>query len=268
MKLVHISDIHIHPQPILDQDPVDRFRQCLAHVAEYQSDADCVVITGDLTHRGDRESYEMLADILAVSPLKGRLTPRLLIGNHDRRDVFLSVFADSGRDTDGFVQWSEDQPAGRFIYMDSVDQGVDSGRYCSARRQWLERELEAASDAGKAAYLFLHHNPVPIHVANADAIGIVDEADLRAIFKRHAGTIRHIFFGHCHFTLSGVVDGIAYSAPRSTNHTCWPDFSGIVDRMGYGDLAPNYNVCFLTPDHSTIHSIDYLDEAKVKWRLD
>ncbi|MFZ2100369.1 MAG: metallophosphoesterase, partial [Oricola sp.] len=52
MKIVHISDIHISPEPILDLDPVANFRACLAHVEQYQGDADRIVITGDLTHHG------------------------------------------------------------------------------------------------------------------------------------------------------------------------------------------------------------------------
>lgn len=60
--------------------------------------------------------------------------------------------------------------------------------------------------------------------------------------------------------------GIPFSAPRSTNHSCWPDFSGIAHRMGHGDLQPNYNVCFLRGDDVVIHSIDFLDQHKVRWQ--
>jgi hypothetical protein len=42
MKIVHISDIHINAEPILGLDPVESFRECQAHVEEYQTDADKV----------------------------------------------------------------------------------------------------------------------------------------------------------------------------------------------------------------------------------
>ena len=268
MKLVHISDIHIHPQPILGIDPVENFRACLAHVAEFQADADRIVITGDLVHRGDRGSYERLARMLAESPLKDRLAPRLMIGNHDDRDAFRSVFPGAAADGEGYVQWVEDVPAGRFLYLDTAERGMHAGRYGEDRLAWLRRELDRAAGEGMDAWIFMHHNPTAVHVANADRIGLVEEASFRAFLADYRGTIRHIFFGHCHFTLSGVVHGIPFSAPRSTCHTCWPDFSGIADRMGYGDLAPNYNVCILS-DHSTVvHSVDFLDEHKVRWLED
>lgn len=268
MKLIHISDIHISPEPILGIDPVANFRACLDHVAEFHADADRIVITGDLTHHGRRESYQRLKDMLDESALKGAAAPRLLIGNHDDREIFRSVFRQSAADTDGHVQWFEDVAAGRFVYLDTAQAGTHAGHYGEERRAWLEAVLADARSQGRAAWLFMHHNPAAVHVANADVIGLVHEAEFQALIGRYNDVIRHIFFGHCHFTLSGVVRGIPFSAPRSTCHACWPDFSGIADRMGYGDLVPNYNVCLISEQSTVIHSIDFLDQDKVKWRED
>ncbi|MCY0153885.1 hypothetical protein OEG86_18505 [Hoeflea alexandrii] len=152
--------------------------------------------------------------------------------------------------------------------MDTVDQGKHSGRYCQQRMDWLRAVLDGARAKGQRAYLFMHHNPVRVHVANADIIGIIDERALQALLSEYKDTVAHLFFGHCHYTLSGAVCGIPYSAPRSTNHTCWPEFSGEINRMGYGDLAPNYNVCFLNENSTVVHSIDFLEADRVKWRID
>ncbi|OCW57838.1 metallophosphoesterase [Hoeflea olei] len=268
MKLVHISDIHIHPDPILGLDPIANFKACLAYVEAHDHDADRVVITGDLTHVGREDSYRELQRILAASSLKGKLAPRLLIGNHDDREVFASVFPGAQRDETGFIQWTEDTPAGLFVYMDTVDAGRHGGLYCAQRMAWLEKVLAGARAGGRRAYLFMHHNPVRVHVANADVIGILNEAELQGLLKRYNDTVAHLFFGHCHYTLSGAVAGIPFSAPRSANHACWPDFSGEINRMGYGELAPNYNVCFLGAHSTVVHSIDFLDAGKVQWRIE
>jgi 3',5'-cyclic AMP phosphodiesterase CpdA len=265
VKLIHISDIHIQPSPILGFDPVENFRLCLAHIERFHPDADRIVITGDLTHHGLEESYRQLQSMLDGSTLQGIRRPRLMVGNHDKRENFAAVFEDAAKDANGFVQWTEDTDAGLFVYLDTAEPGTHSGHYCARRQQWLRDVLDGAEKAGKAAWIFMHHNPVEVHVANADAIGLVQEAEFREILVRYRDTIRHIFFGHCHFTLSGQVSGIAFSAPRSTNHVCWPDFSGIVERMGYGAFSPNYNVCFLGESATVIHSIDFLDEDKVRW---
>lgn len=267
MKLVHISDIHLNADPILGLDSIANFKKCLAYVEAHDQDAERVVITGDLTHYGLEKSYRELAEILAGSSLKGKLEPRLMIGNHDNRATFASVFPDTKRDDGGFVQWTEDTPAGVFVYMDTVDQGQHSGRYCESRMAWLQDVLDQARAKGQKAYLFMHHNPVRVHVANADIIGLIDERALQALLKDYNDTAAHVFFGHCHYTLSGAVSGVPYSAPRSTNHVCWPEFSGQINRMGYGDLAPNYNVCFLEENSTVVHSIDFLEADRVKWKI-
>lgn len=267
MKLIHISDIHVSPTPILGFDPIANFEACLAHVAEFQGDADRIVITGDLTHRGGVESYERLKSILDRSPLQGKSSPRLMVGNHDVRENFAGVFGTTHRDENGFIQWVEETDAGRFVYLDTSEPGTHAGHYCASRQAWLTDVLDEAEKADKPVWLFMHHNPTSVHVANADEIGLVQEAEFQTILKRYRDTIRHIFFGHCHFTLSGQVCGIPFSAPRSTNHVCWPDFSGIAERMGYGAFSPNYNVCFLGTEATVIHSIDFLDEDKVRWAV-
>lgn len=265
MKIIHISDIHISGTPILGFDPIANFEACLAHVAEFQSDADRVIITGDLTHRGETENYKRLQSILDSSPLQENLRPRLLVGNHDDKENFVATFGETKRDGNGFVQWTEETDAGIFVYLDTAEPGTHAGHYCDKRQAWLTEVLSTAEAEGKPAWLFMHHNPIAVEVANADVIGIVQEAEFQAILTRFRDTVRHIFFGHCHFTLSGQVSGIAFSAPRSTNHVCWPDFSGIVERMGYGSFSPNYNVCFLGKAGTVIHSIDFLDEDKIRW---
>ena len=268
MKLVHISDIHISADPILGLDSIANFKKCLAYVEAHDHDADRVVITGDLTHHGLEESYRELKAILGGSSLRDKLEPRLMIGNHDNRGTFASVFPDANRDSGGFIQWTEETPAGLFVYMDTVDQGRHGGLYCDQRMAWLKSVLDNALGKGQKTYLFMHHNPVRVNVANADIIGILNEKELQSLLENYRDTVAHIFFGHCHYTLSGAVCGIPYSAPRSTNHVCWPEFSGQINRMGYGDLAPNYNVCFLSENSTVVHSIDFLEADKVKWKIE
>ncbi|MCY0147466.1 metallophosphoesterase [Hoeflea sp. G2-23] len=268
MKLVHISDIHLNHGSIGGHDPIANFRKCLAYVEAYDSDADRVVITGDLSHHGLETSYRELATILAESTLAGKLEPRLMVGNHDNRETFISVFPETQRDDNGFVQWTEETEAGLFVYIDTVDQGRHSGLYCAPRLAWLADVLDGARARGQRVYLFMHHNPVRVHVANADVVGMLNEREFQALLKSYQDVIAHIFFGHCHYSLSGSVCGIAYSAPRSTNHVCWPEFSGIINRTGYGELTPNYNVCFLRDDSVVVHTIDFLDADKVQWSIE
>lgn len=268
MKLVHISDIHIHHEDILDTAPIDNFAQVLANVEQYHADADKIVITGDLTHYGLTGSYRTLRTMLEKSKLRGKLAPQLLLGNHDDRKNFASIFPDTKRDENGFIQSVEKTDAGLFIYMDTEEPGTHAGHYCDKRQRWLRIELECARETRQPVYLFMHHNPIAVHVANADEIGIVQEAELQQILADYRDVIRHIFFGHCHFTLSGSVVGIPFSAPRSTNHPCWPDFTGSAGRMGYSALDADYNVCFLSDKGTVVHTINFQRQMEAKWRME
>ncbi len=263
MKLVHISDIHINSETILDSDPVDNFGRCIAHIEKHHMDADCIVITGDLTHHGQEASYLTLRDMLDRTALKGALAPRLMIGNHDNRNNFARVFPNTPRDENGFIQWTEETPAGLFVYMDTNEPGTHAGVYCERRQAWLNEILAGARSEGMEVWLFMHHNPLTVHVANADLIGIVQQKELREILRAYSDIVKHIFFGHCHYTLSGSVEGIPLSAPRSTNHPCWPEFSGDPRIMAYGPVAPNYNVCFLDTGATVVHSIDFMHEDEI-----
>ena len=267
MKLVHVSDIHVHPEPILGTDPVPRLRRVLAHIAEDHADAERLVITGDLTHQGREASYRQLRTLLEEAALPDSLAVRLLIGNHDDRNAFARAFPDAPRTPEGFVQWVDETSVGHFIYLDTHQPGTHSGHFCAPRRVWLESALANARAAGVGAWLFMHHNPVRVRVENADSIGIVQLAELQTLLRTNRDVVRHIFFGHCHYTLSGsVASGIPFSATRSTCHPCWPDFSGIPHRLGHGPLEPSYAVAFLEPGETLVHTIDFERSHEVRWQ--
>ncbi|MEP0941534.1 MAG: metallophosphoesterase [Rhizobiaceae bacterium] len=261
MKLVHISDIHIHPQAILGYDPIANFQACMEHVSAHNDDADLVIISGDLTHHGQPDSYARLAQML----VGWNHTPLLMMGNHDNRQNFLQAFSQTPTDADGYVQYRHDTPQGRFILLDTAEAGTHAGHYRADRQAWLRNELQQARLDDVAVYLVMHHNPVVVGIPNADDIGLMEGEAFRKILTDHKSDIRHIFFGHCHYVLSGSVCGIAFSAPRSTSHPCVPDFSGI-DRMGYGDLTPTYDICLLDEHSTVVHSIEFLKQDSIVWK--
>ncbi len=254
MKLIHISDIHIHPELIRDEDPVKNFELCMTHVEKNHADADMVVITGDLTHRGLIGSYEKLKELLR----NWRFDPHLIIGNHDHRETFQNFFPETRKDKNGYVQYTVSRPEGRFIFLDTVQAGTDAGYFCSDRQAWFRKQLAEAVSEHRPIYLFMHHNPVAVGITGSDAIGLTDGEAFRAILSEFRSQIRHLFFGHCHYILSGSVCGIPMSAPRSTNHACIPDFSGS-SKIRFGSLPPTYNVCLLEDDSMIVHSIDFRD---------
>jgi 3',5'-cyclic AMP phosphodiesterase CpdA len=183
----------------------------------------------------------------------------LCIGNHDKRDVFLSVFPERA-DENGFVQSVFELPGGSGIVLDTWGADTHAGFYCETRRAWLERQLEALKTP---AFLFMHHNPVPIGIAAMDAIMLQDAGEFGGLVARHAARIRHIFHGHCHLPLSGSLQGVPFSAPRGTNHAGWPDF-GNERNLSASDLPESYAV-ILTQDASVmVHMVEYGYQGEIR----
>ena len=90
MKFIHITDLHLVPpgQKLWGFDPFPRLDQCLADIMKYHADAEFCAISGDLTERGEAESYRALQERLKKFPLP----VHLMLGNHDDRATFLKVF--------------------------------------------------------------------------------------------------------------------------------------------------------------------------------
>lgn len=264
MKVVHLSDLHLGIGSVMGSNPVEHLRSVLTHVTRFHADASRYVITGDLVDRGDAESYRLLRSLLEEFELTGHRAPRLLIGNHDARPQFRSVFPETSCDENGFVQSVDETEQGWFVYLDTHQPDLDAGYYCAQRFRWLEGVLESATAQNQHVWLFMHHNPVPVHVVSSDNIGLTQTTQFKALIAKHVSTIRHIFFGHCHFTLSGTLHGVPLAAPRSIHEALWPYLEGPETRFATGPLERNYNVCFIETDTTIIHTVDYEKYSRIR----
>ncbi len=253
MKFIHVTDPHlITPGELLHSlDPQKRFSACIQSINEREADAEIVVITGDLADRGQLSAYRALH-----RELKRLVLPyHLLIGNHDNRANFLSIFHDAWVDDYGFVQGILPTAAGRFLFLDTVQPGQSAGIYCSKRCQWLERAL--SDSAREQVFLFMHHPPFDVNIPFLDRIGLENKQDFIDVIAGH-NNIRHLFFGHVHRPISGSWRGIPFSTLTSTNHQVVLDMKGTAP-VNYWNEAPTYGVVLLHPHHTIVHTFPYLD---------
>ncbi|HAT87237.1 MAG TPA: phosphodiesterase [Rhizobiales bacterium] len=257
MKLLQLTDIHLTKpgDTIAGREPNENFRKALHHATRHHQDAEAVVITGDLSDWGDREDYLRLKTEIAACPLP----VHLCIGNHDERDIFLSVFPECA-DENGFVQSLVPLSEGTAILLDSWGANSHAGFYCAKRQAWLDAQLSRLSGP---IYLFMHHNPVPTGVAPMDQIMLQDADAFGQIISRHKDKIRHLFHGHCHLPLTGSFHGIPFSAPRGTNHAGWPDFDN-ERNLSASDLPESYAVAFCGPHSVMVHMVEYGYEGQIR----
>ena len=263
MKIIHFSDIHIHSKPILGHNPIERFRLALNHLKNNHLDSNMFVVTGDITHDGDLASYKKFDEILTKANLPDHLYPKLLMGNHDDRQIFKSHFTITPTDKNGFVQYDIEIEDKRFLFLDTVQKNSHAGHYCDKRQSWLENKLDESLKKSQNVFIFMHHNPFPLVQLESDLIGLLDRDRFRSIIENYKNIIKHIFFGHQHITVSGNYVGIPFSSPRSINHPLVPNFSNEY-RLGSANTEPSYNIALINNDSLIIHNEDFL-KVETNW---
>ncbi|MEM9107892.1 MAG: phosphodiesterase [Pseudomonadota bacterium] len=250
MKFIQMTDIHLTSpgNTIGGRDSNANFEKALEDVLHNHGDAEALIITGDLSDWGDEDDYRRLKDKIGCLPFP----VHLCIGNHDNRQNFLTVFPDRS-DENGFVQSTFSIGENTGIALDTKIPDTHAGELCDRRLAWLAAQLAMAD---KPVFLFMHHNPVATGQSPIDSI-MLRNADLFSqVLAPHRDKIRHIFFGHCHLPLSGSLDGIAFSAPRGTNHAGVFNFAE-TELLSGSNLPQSYAVVFVRSGSVMVGMVEF-----------
>ena len=255
-KIIVFTDVHMDVDPRAGRpEPDDRLAAGLKHVSRFNADADCVIFCGDLTHHGDEASYQKLK--MRLGDLS--LPSHLMIGNHDNRASFASVFPDAPVDENGFVQQVVDLPGVKLVLLDTLFAppydypASHAGFLCKNRLEWLDRQLSEAGD--KPCIIFMHHPPHDTGFASMDRIKLRNGKDFYACIERHQN-VRHLICGHVHRTISGSHRGLPFSVFKSTVGQM-PMMFNSLDTSIENDEPAAYGIIFVN-DHSVlVHTEDY-----------
>lgn len=156
MLIAQITDIHLGFDP---DNPAEfnrkRLDQVLQRLEHMTPRPDLLLATGDLTDKGDADSYRRLKTALGQCSFP--VWP--CMGNHDDRDNFQLHFPEVPRQG-GFVHYVIDEKRWplRFIVLDTLQPGRHGGAFCEKRAEWLAARL--AENTGKPTVIVLHHPPV------------------------------------------------------------------------------------------------------------
>jgi len=247
MKFIHLTDLHLTApgEKLWGLDPHERVQAALDDIVAHHADAERVIITGDLTERGEVAAYAALKEMLSRLPMPWHL----MLGNHDEREAYYSVFG-GPKDESGFAQTMLETSVGRFLFLDTLKGPPSSeGLYCAARRAWLAARLDGP------VWLFQHHPPFEIGHPLMDLIPLEDGEGFGALLA--GKDVRHLFFGHAHRTISGQWRGIPFSALPSLNHQL-PLVGGSVPTV-YSEEPAMYSIVLVENDRTIVHSDAFLD---------
>jgi len=255
-KIVVFTDIHFSVEH-LDREinPVERLELGLRHALKYNSGADHIIITGDLTHHGDMASYELLSH--SLSKFDRRF--ELMLGNHDNRENFLSVFRQSVTDDSGHIQKSIDTETHRLILLDTLDGPPydyplsHRGMLCEKRLGWLDQQLATADK--RSCIIFMHHHPHDVGFRAMDTIKLVNGDAFYTILERY-NNVQHISCGHVHRTISGSHRGIPFSVFKSTVAQM-PMIFNSMDFHAETNEPAAYGILNVARDGVTAHTEDY-----------
>ena len=128
---------------------------------------------------------------------------------------------------------------------------------------WLKNKLNLAKSEKKDIYLFMHHNPIAMAEEEGDYLGIQQKEELNKLIYKFSDSIKHIFFGHQHLTVSGNILGIPFSAPRSISHPLVTNYSNKY-RLGTANTEPNYNIILIKNNSLIVHTEDFL-KPNINW---
>ena len=255
-KIVWLTDLHITESGYVENTAcAARLAQAIDQINRWHGDAECCVITGDLTDTGAPGEYRALANGLA-----GLSIPALpMIGNHDNRQELRSHLPPPGAAMPDYHQFRHDIGHLTLLCLDTQSPGEDAGVLDEARLDWIADQLSATH--GRQVLVFMHHPPGPLGLSLLDDMPLRDSEPLVRLLS-DAPHVGHVFCGHVHRPVSGTVGGVPFTTLRALAHQTrpphhlktWSDFV-------IPDERPQYGVILVAPDRVVVQALDLEEPA-------
>ncbi len=201
MLIAQITDTHITPPAGPDDAKMNGRLQALetfvAHINGLDEKPDLVLHTGDVTHGGKPEYYDIVKSIMSALPIPLYCS----LGNRDLGENLVAAMKDLGDAAlvDGFLMYSIDKFPVRLIAMDTQHRERNIGTTCSVRLCVLEEMLKEQPNTPTA--LFMHHPPFKVTAASDPYQFQFDDPVLADAFlqliRQHSQVV-HMFCGHMH----------------------------------------------------------------------
>jgi 3',5'-cyclic-AMP phosphodiesterase len=199
ITFVHLTDLHVGDPEFADShlysDTSATLKAILADIAKLVPTPKFIAVSGDLTNRGDRASYEQLKRLIAESGLD---IPMLFaLGNHDKRDGFYPTMLGQTDKTEAPYDHAEVIAGIHVIVLDTSVPNKIGGAFEPGQLDWLKSELDQHGDLPKL--LVMHH--APALDANPDMEWeSLSFTDTEALRQAIAGKdVIGILSGHIHY---------------------------------------------------------------------
>ena len=213
-KIIHITDTHLLNDANADFygfNTKQSFEKVLYASLLQHADADCVLLTGDISQTGEEPSYRHLKTILEKSNLPVYAVP----GNHDTPQYLRQVISGSPEETIQVV----DEFCSPLVLVNSCKQGSHQGEVSGQSLRALERFLGVCKQS--PIVVGIHHPPILTGSEWLDQLGLRNKQELLALFHKYS--LQYIVLcGHIHQQLEVVSDNVHIMTTPSTCHQFTP----------------------------------------------
>ena len=156
VTFIHLTDLHIGDPAVDDHlfsDTQATLQRVMELVATVQPKPSFIVASGDLSNRGEAESYAALKEIMATSDLPVVYA----LGNHDTREGFYAGMGIEAAAPDAPYFNDRVIDGVHIITLDSSTPGFIGGTIENEQFAWLESVLDTHPDLPKL--IVVHHPP-------------------------------------------------------------------------------------------------------------
>jgi len=182
-SLIQISDCHI--DDLVESMGVDthaNLTSVISSVVEFNCDT--LLITGDLTHNGTLNSYQMLQKML--TPIKSDIV--VLSGNHDQTNNLNQVFSKQLVSKFSLGDWE-------IVIIDSTQALKTSGYVTKQALDQLDQDLK--NSRAKYNIIALHHPIVSMQSNWDDSLSLENADELFNVMNKYP-KIKAVLWGHAH----------------------------------------------------------------------
>ncbi|MEM5477894.1 metallophosphoesterase [Pacificibacter sp. AS14] len=262
LKLVVMSDIHLFPKGEIrkELDTAARFTQAIDDADRLYADADLCVFAGDIADSAEVAAYEQFDHIRQVFSVP----QRVMLGNHDDRNVYVACSKTPMLDENGFVQGYEDIKGHRILMLDTSepDMHIRYSLLCNKRLAWIADRLAEAKDLELKVIILLHHNPCAFQMP-VDTYRLNEPDRLLKVLKESGADIIQILAGHCHITTAGSWGGYPCATIKGNQHSVEPYFRGRTEQQACYSSPAQFAVILSDTVNCAVHFHDYLNTATV-----